>query len=174
MKAWTLACAAAAVLGLSAAAPRALAQASTQDGSAVRPGTCKVDPSRTQVAFSVLHPGFTNCSGLFSEASGSLQLDPAHPAASKLTVTVPVQSVQTSVAKLTEELKGDQWFDAAKFPAATFTSTSVTPSGKDGAAIAGNLTLHGATRPMVPAARFPQLWPQLWSQLWPQPILFPA
>ena len=63
-----------------------------------------------------------------------------------------MQSVETTVPKLTEELKGDQWFDAAKFPTATFTSTSITPSGKDAATINGTLTLHGVTKPMVLAA----------------------
>ncbi len=144
----------AAVLGLSAAASAVLAQASTQEGSAVKPGTYKVDPYHTQVEFSVLHFGFTHYAGLFSEAAGSLQLDPAHPAASKLTVTIPVQSVMTTVPKLTDELKGDQWFDAAKFPTATFASTSITPTGKDAATIAGNLTLHGVTKPVVLAAHF--------------------
>ena len=115
----------------------------------VKAGTYKVESYHTQVGFSLSHFGFTNYSGLFSGATGSLQLDPAHPGASRLEVTIPVQSIMTTVPPLTDELKGDKWFDVTKFPQATFTSTSVKV-GPDGAAtIAGNLTLHGVTKPIV-------------------------
>jgi polyisoprenoid-binding protein YceI len=115
----------------------------------VKAGTYKVESYHTQVGFSLSHFGFTNYSGLFSGATGSLRLDPANPGASRLEVTIPVQSILTTVPALTDELKGEKWFDVTKFPQATFTSTSVAV-GPDGAAtIAGNLTLHGVTRPIV-------------------------
>ena len=132
------------IAGISAAAA-----ASAPALESVKAGTYKVESYHTQVGFSLSHFGFTNYSGLFSGATGSLRLDPAHPGASKLDVTIPVDSIITTVPKLTDELKGDKWFDVAKFPQATFTSTSValTPSGE--ATITGNLTLHGVTKPVV-------------------------
>ena len=110
-------------------------------------GTYDVEPGHTQVGFSVVHFGFTNYVGLFSNVSGTLTLDTKNPAASKLSVTIPVESVQTTSAKLNDELKGEQWFDAAKFPNATFTSTSVRLTGRNDAIVTGNLTLHGVTKP---------------------------
>jgi polyisoprenoid-binding protein YceI len=115
----------------------------------VKAGTYKVESYHTQVGFSLSHFGFTSYSGLFSGATGSLRLDSAHPAASKLDVTIPVDSILTTVPKLTDELKGDKWFDVAKFPQATFTSTNVTLGAGGEATIAGNLTLHGITKPVV-------------------------
>ncbi len=129
-------------------------QVSSSDPANVKAGTYKVEPYHTQAEFSVSHFGFTNFSGVFSGASGTLILDPAKPAASKLDVTIPVQSVQTTVSVLDGMLKGDQWFDSAKFPNATFTSTKVVRSGKDSAVIAGNLTLHGVTKPVTLKAHF--------------------
>ncbi|HEY2051002.1 MAG TPA: YceI family protein [Caulobacteraceae bacterium] len=120
----------------------------------VQPGAYKVEPYHTQVVFSVRHIGFTDFSGFFSGASGSLRLDPAQPAASKLEVTIPLSSALTTVPKLDEELKGAQWFDTAKFPTATFTSSSITKTGPDSADIHGDLTLHGVTRPVELKARF--------------------
>src|SRR5579862_5876700 len=73
--------------------------------STVKAGTYKVESYHTQVGFSLSHFGFTNYSGLFSGATGSLQLDPTHPGANKLEVTIPVQSIQTTVPVLTDELK---------------------------------------------------------------------
>ena len=121
-------------------------------GSA-KPGSYKVESYHTQVGFSISHFGFTNYSGLFSGATGSLQLDPAKLGTSKLDISIPVDSVTTTVSKLTDELKGDQWFDTAKFPKATFDSTQVVPTA-EGATVTGNFTLHGITKPVVLHVRF--------------------
>src|SRR5579863_10106088 len=82
----------------------------------LKPGTYRTEPYHTQVVFSVSHFGLTNYYGMFSGASGTLTLDPAHLADSKLEVSVPVGSISTTVPILTEELKGHEWFDAANFP----------------------------------------------------------
>ena len=135
---------------LSAAVPlHAVAQVASQDPKAVKAGTYAVEPYHTQVGFSISHFGFTNFSGFFSGASGTLQLDPAKLSATKLEVSIPVSSVLTTVSVLDDELKGDKWFDAAKFANATFTSTSVTSTGAGAATINGDLTLHGVTKPIT-------------------------
>uniref|UniRef100_UPI0035C9D9C8 YceI family protein n=1 Tax=uncultured Sphingomonas sp. TaxID=158754 RepID=UPI0035C9D9C8 len=114
----------------------------------VKAGTYKVEPNHTQVTFSVSHFGISPFAGTFADASGTLQLDPAKPAATKLDVTIPIASVQTTVPKLTEELKAADWFDAAKFPIATFHSTKVSPLGADAVQVEGTLSLHGVTKPV--------------------------
>jgi polyisoprenoid-binding protein YceI len=129
-------------------------QAASPNPTSVKAGTYNIEPYHTQANFSVSHFGFTNFSGVFSGASGTLVLDPAKPSAARLDVTIPVQSVQTTVAVLDGMLKGDQWFDAAKFPNATFTSTKVVLSGKNSAVISGNLTLHGVTKAITLKAHF--------------------
>src|SRR5882672_3618167 len=138
-----------------ASADLALAQpVASADPSAVKAGTYKVEANHTQAGFSVLHLGFSNFFGVFSGASGSLVLDPAKPSAAKLEVTIPTESVQTTVAILDKELKGDKWFDTAKFPTATFASTKVVLSGKDSAVVTGNLTLHGITKAVTLKTHF--------------------
>ncbi|TPG54364.1 YceI family protein [Sphingomonas glacialis] len=114
----------------------------------VKAGTYKVEPNHTQVTFSVSHFGISPYAGTFSGASGSLQLDPAKPAATKLDVTIPIASVQTTSDVLTGELKGADWFDAAKFPTATFRSTKVAQIAPDAVEVDGTLTLHGVTKPV--------------------------
>lgn len=128
-------------------------QIASTDPSAVKAGTYKVEPYHTQVGFTLLHFGFSNFSGFFSGASGSLTIDPAHLSTSKLEVTIPVQTVETTVPKLDAELKGAQWFDTEKFPNATFKSTQVVQTGANTANITGNLTLHGVTKPVTLKAR---------------------
>jgi polyisoprenoid-binding protein YceI len=117
--------------------------------NSVKTGTYKVESYHTQVGFSLSHFGFTNYSGLFSGATGTLRLDPGNLAATQLDVSIPVQSILTTVPALTDELKGDKWFDVTKFPQAVFTSTHVTVATNGEATIAGNLTLHGVTKPII-------------------------
>jgi polyisoprenoid-binding protein YceI len=112
-------------------------------------GTYRADPAHTQVVFSVLHFGFTNFYGIFSGASGTLQLNPMQIADSKLDMSIPMESLTTTVSVLTRELKGDQWFDVAKFPAATFVSRKIVRTGSASAQVTGDLTLHGVTKSEV-------------------------
>ena len=115
--------------------------------SAVQPGAYRIEPSHTRVLFSVSHMGFTTWYGDFTDVSGVLVLDPAHPDASRLDVTLPMASISTTNAKLDGELKSADWFDVARFPTASFRSTSVHVVGQGQADVTGALTLHGVTRP---------------------------
>jgi hypothetical protein len=104
-----------ALLAMSASAPPAVAQqVSSRDPNAVTAGTYKVEPYHTQVTFSISHFGFTEFSGFFSGAAGTLQIDPATAAAARLEVSIPVSSILTTTPALDDMLKSDQWFDAAK------------------------------------------------------------
>lgn len=128
----------------------ALAQtAPTRDPAQIQAGTYAVDADHTQVGWRVSHMGFSNYTGGFSGVSGTLALDPKNPLDSKLSVVIPVASVTTTSAKLTEELKGDQWLDAGKYSEMTFVSTKVAPAGKGKAKVTGDLTLHGVTKPVT-------------------------
>src|SRR6266702_2551318 len=72
-------------------------QVASSDSTTVKAGTYKVEPYHTQVSFSISHFGFTDFSGFFSGASGTLVLNPAKPSDSKLEVSLPVQSILTTV-----------------------------------------------------------------------------
>ncbi|GBR46786.1 YceI family protein [Neokomagataea thailandica] len=127
-------------------APAVKAQAVTDAGK-VQAGHYAVEPGHTQVGFSVLHFGFTRYQGTFSGVSGTLDLNDKTPSASALSVTIPVASVQTTSAKLTDELKSPQWFDATQYANATFVSKQVRRVGHNDAVVTGDLTLHGVTKP---------------------------
>jgi polyisoprenoid-binding protein YceI len=119
----------------------------------IEPGVYAVDPYHTQVTFAVSHMGFTEFRGRLSNASGTLQLDAEHPAGSSFEVTIPTDSVNTPVDKLTEELKGDQWLDAKANPQITFKAKSVMVTGPQTAKVTGDLTLHGVTKPLTLEAK---------------------
>ena len=131
-----------------AAAP-ALAQAP----AGVPSGTYKVDTGHTQVLFTVMHLGISRYTGQFTQPTGTLVLDTADPAKSKVDVTFMIDKVSTTVPALDAHLKKADFFDMEKFPEGKFVSTSVKASGKT-ATIMGNLTLRGVTKPVTLNATF--------------------
>ncbi|UDL96640.1 YceI family protein [Lichenihabitans sp. PAMC28606] len=131
----------------------ALAQTKVEPAK-VEAGKYNVDPNHTQVLFGVNHMGFTTYYGSFTDAAGTLDLDPAKPDASKLDVTIKTASVSVPSPKLLDELKGDQWLDATKFPDTSFKSTKVTKTGATTANVTGDLTLHGVTKPVTLAVTY--------------------
>lgn len=141
------------ILGVAALSPVS-AQTANHDPEAVKAGDYAVEPTHSQILFSILHMGFTYYRGTFSNVSGSLHIDPANLAATRLDVTVPIDSVATTSTSLDAELKGPQWFDSGKYPTATFVSTKVSPVSKDAAKVSGNLTLHGVTHPETLTVHF--------------------
>lgn len=143
-----------AVAGGSIVIAQAPAAPGTKDAAKVTGGTYKVDGGHTQVVFAWDHMGFSNNMGTIAEPTGTLTLDKANPAASKVSVEFQIANLRTGVAKLDEHLAKPDFFDAAKYPTATFVSTSVKPDGATGAEITGNLTLHGVTKPVTLDAEF--------------------
>lgn len=119
----------------------------------VAAGTYKVEPSHSQVLFTVNHLGFSEYTGQFTNPTGTLVLDPKNPARDKVDVTFAIDKVSTTVAALDTHLKTPDFFDAAKFPEAHFVSTRVAVNGMR-ATITGNLTVKGVTKPVVLQARF--------------------
>ncbi|WP_266158198.1 YceI family protein [Dyella silvatica] len=113
------------------------------------PVTYKLDPGHTNVLFSWSHFGFSNPTANFGLGDGTLVFDEKNPAKSSVEVTLPLANLDTHVAKLDEHLKKPDFFDADKFPSATFKSTKVQALGGGKFKITGDLTVHGVTKPVV-------------------------
>jgi polyisoprenoid-binding protein YceI len=113
------------------------------------PAHYTLDPNHTQVHFSWSHFGFSHPAGRFDRFTGDFNFDPVDPTRSTVTVTIPVDSMDTGVAKLDEHLKGPEFFDAARYPDAVFKSRRVERSGDHALKVTGDLTLHGVTKPVV-------------------------
>ena len=124
------------------------------DPARVSAGTYKVDPEHTLVVFTVDHMGFSNYFGIFGGATGELTLDPKRLSAARVSVSIPLSRLTVTNEQLKGHMSGPDFFEIAKFPAATFTSTSVTPTGKTTARIAGTLTIKGKATPVTLQARF--------------------
>ena len=113
------------------------------------PETYKLDPNHTNVIAQWNHFGFSNPSANFGQADGTLVYDADDVAASSVEVTLPLSGLNSFVADLDEHLRSADFFDAAKFPAATFKSTKVEAAGEGKLKVTGDLTIKGVTRPVV-------------------------
>lgn len=145
-------------LAIAAATVPVIAQMPTtapgaSDPARVKAGAYTVDGAHTQVLWRVNHLGFNDYFGIFGSPTGTLTLDPAKPSAASVQIEIPIASVATNSAGLTAHLQRPEFFDSAKFPTATFKSTSVAVDGNK-AKISGDLTLKGITKPVVLDAEF--------------------
>lgn len=124
------------------------------DPAAVEGGAYKLETSHARIVFATSHMGLSTWYGDFTGATGTLTLDAKNPGASQLVVSIPVDSVSTTNAKLDGELKSAAWFDAATYPTITFKSTKVSVTSPGRALVEGDLTFHGVTKPVTLDATF--------------------
>jgi polyisoprenoid-binding protein YceI len=123
----------------------------TQTATAVR--TLAIDRSHSEVGFQVRHL-LSKVRGRFNEFDGTIEFDESNPSASRIDVTIQAASIDTGEADRDNHLRTADFFDIEKYPTLTFKSTSVTPRGEGNYDVAGDLTIHGVTRPVTLPASF--------------------
>ena len=111
------------------------------------------------VNFKISHLGYSFITGTFKDFDGNFSFDAAKPEDSKIDVTLKTASVFTNHSERDKHISSKDFLDVAKYPEATFKSTSVKTTGKnaDGkvtADVTGDLTLQGVTKPVVIKATF--------------------
>jgi polyisoprenoid-binding protein YceI len=108
-----------------------------------RPETLSADVAQSKVAFLVTRAVGEHI-GHFEKFSATLELTDERP--SKLEISVKIGSVVTDRQGLTSHLKSAEFFDADKFPTATFTTETITPTPEEepsSYAVKGTMALHG-------------------------------
>ena len=109
----------------------------------------KVDGSHTTVGFSVSHI-FTSVQGRFDRFDGTVVFDLENPESAIVRATVEAASINTNNTKRDKHLRSDDFFDVEKYPTLSFESTGgVTDMQENRGKLAGNLTIHGVTKPVV-------------------------
>jgi len=96
--------------------------------------------------------GYSYIYGRFNKVGGAYMLDRANPVASQFQLTIDAASIDTNDQKRDDQLKGPDFFNVKQFPVISFQSTGVTVQQTDRGTVyqvAGNLTIHGVTRPVT-------------------------
>lgn len=112
-------------------------------------GTYTIDPSHTDVLARWNHLGFSNPSAHFGNVSGTIVYDAEDVSASSVEVTLPLSGLNSFTAKFDEHLRSADFFEVARFPEATFRSTSVSAAGNNRLTVTGDLTVKDITRPVT-------------------------
>lgn len=123
----------------------ALGSASVPTASAQ---TFTVDTVHSSVIFRVKHANTSYAYGRFNDITGQFAIVDQDLAQSHFDFQVKTASIDTGNGKRDEHLKSPDFFNAVQFPTIAFKSTSVTKSGPETFQVAGDLTLHGVTRPI--------------------------
>ena len=108
----------------------------------------KFDPAHSTIAFQV-RQFLGTVKGRFTKFSGTIEVDRDHPEQSSVIATIQAASIDTTITKRDEHLRSDEFFNVAKFPEITFKSHRVKQTGANTGELAGDLTMHGMTRPIT-------------------------
>ncbi|MFN3984462.1 MAG: YceI family protein [Rhodocyclaceae bacterium] len=107
-----------------------------------------IDDTHTFPRFSYNHLGFSTQVSRFNSTSGTITFD-REARTGEVDVTIDMTSVDTGYDTFNEHIQAADFLDTANFPTATFKSTSVRFEGDVPAAIEGELTIKGVTRPVT-------------------------
>ena len=107
------------------------------------------DPYHTQVEFTAKHLGMMKVRGNFLEVSATGFIDPDHPEASSVDITIQTASIRTHNPQRDNDLRSSNFLETDKYPTITFKSTKIEPAGQDHFTMTGDLTIKGNTRPVT-------------------------
>jgi polyisoprenoid-binding protein YceI len=119
------------------------------DLSDVPSGEYSLDKSHGYIIYTYSHLGFSNPRISFDDFDVSLNLDSADPTNSNIDVVIDATSINTHVDEFNGHLNGENFFDTAKYPTITFTSTSIASTGDNTFDVTGDLTIRGITKSVV-------------------------
>jgi polyisoprenoid-binding protein YceI len=118
------------------------------------PIALEVSHTYTNVQFTIYKWSVLKQEGTFKDSSGEVVLDPDDPTRSRVQLTVAVASIDTRSSGRDRVLRGEDFFDADRYPAMTFVSTGISRAGKDLFQVAGDLTIRGVTKHLTVPVRF--------------------
>lgn len=104
--------------------------------------------SLSKVHFVIKNFGI-NTGGDFSNLSGTIHFLPENLSESHFNVSVSASTIDTDNSMRDNNLKSDEYFDAAKYPKITLVSTKIEKTNKTGEGyfyFTGNLTIEGITK----------------------------
>lgn len=116
--------------------------------SAISPGAYELDETHAYLSFSYSHMGLSNPQLQFTDFDAQLMLDGNDMAASSVTLAIDAASIDSGVAELDRELRGEDFFNVAAHPQMVFASTAYRESSANSGRLDGDLTVMGVTRPV--------------------------
>ncbi len=124
----------------------------TQTHPDYKVGTWTLDPTHSELGFSVKHLKISKVRGTFRTFDVTI-VTAEDPTASTIEATIDIASVDTNQKDRDAHLRTSDFFLVDEHPTATFTSTAITFDGDDFTAV-GDLTLRGVTKQVTLTGEF--------------------
>ena len=113
------------------------------------PVTYQVDPMHSYPSFEADHMGISVWRGKMNKSSGTVTLDKANGSGT-VDIAVDLASIDFGLDALNRWAVGKEFFNAKKYPKARYTGRFEGGApGANPTQVAGELTLHGVTRPLT-------------------------
>jgi len=112
------------------------------------PVVYEIESAHTYPKFEVSHNGFSNHTGIFTKTTGRVVFDRDAKSGS-MEVTVETAALTTGIEVMEKVLRGKEFFNVEQYPTMTYKGTRFRFDGDKLAAIDGELTLLGVTRPLT-------------------------
>ena len=114
-----------------------------------QPVTYAIDPAHSSAQFSVRHMMVSNTKGEFTKVEGTIIYDAKNPSATKVEALIDAGTINTREPKRDSDLRGEEFFDVAKYPKVTFKSKQVTRTGDGQLLVKGDLTIRDVTKEVL-------------------------
>lgn len=108
--------------------------------------TWKVDPVHTAIEFKVRHLMVSWVKGVFTNVSGTVDIDETNLAASNVKIQIETASIDTNNVKRDDHLRSPDFFEVATFPTMTFVSKKVVVAEGKPVKVIGDLTIRDVTK----------------------------
>jgi polyisoprenoid-binding protein YceI len=110
--------------------------------------TYRIDPMHTRPGFEILHLGISTQRGRFDRTTGRVALD-REAGTGSVAIEIDATSISTGNALLDATLRGEDFFDVARYPKLSFHAERLEFEQGQPATAQGELTLLGVTRPVT-------------------------
>ncbi|MDQ2771318.1 MAG: YceI family protein [Bacteroidota bacterium] len=112
-----------------------------------------LDPMHSEVQFKIKHLVISTVTGSFKTFQGSMESQGDSFDNAQVEFSLDVDSIDTNNEMRDGHVKGEEFFDAAKFPHITFKSTSMVKAG-DAYRLTGDLTMKDVTKSVTLEAEY--------------------
>src|SRR5690349_20266158 len=105
-------------------------------------------PSHSQAVWECKYLGVMTIKGLFTNVECRLDLEGDDPSRWQVAASIDAASIDSGLPRRDDVLRSADYLDAEQFPTLEFQGTRVERQG-DRYRVAGDLTIHGVTRPLT-------------------------
>ncbi len=115
----------------------------------------KLLPAQSEIAFISKQMGVP-VEGVFKKFDSRIEFDPKRPETGNVSFTIDTGSASFGIPQTDAELRKPEWFNAPKFPQATFQSSAIKGLGGGKFEVTGKLAIKGHVRDVVVAVGLAQ------------------